>query len=129
MLVRSPRGGNKPTNLLYETSIFDERLDRPPASDIEVRDGLRMYSLPTALIACAPSQYLARPFALRAALAMIRDASEVLNRLLEGGHSKVAGRLAGAFRVDAIYLADAYNSLSIEGYKVSADLIGASSLR
>ena len=202
LLVRSPRGGNKPTNLLYETSIFDVRLDLPPASDIEVRDGLRMYSLPTALIACAPSQYLARPFALRAALAMIRDASEVLNRLLEGGHSKVAGRLAGAFRnigrnqiadnivetmkaagytvqetdpfedrspvqfssretspyinrlrmswstmraeilkilppppgierdinaclkrIDEIYAADAYNSLSIEGYKVSADLI------
>ena len=63
LLVRSPRGGNKPTNLLYETSIFDVRLVLPPASDIEVRDGLRMYSLPTALIACAPSQYLARPFA------------------------------------------------------------------
>lgn len=28
---------------------------------------------------------------------MIRDASDVLDRLLEGGHSKVAGRLAGAF--------------------------------
>ena len=40
LLVRSPRGGNKPTNLLYETSIFDVRLDLPPASDIEVRDGI-----------------------------------------------------------------------------------------
>ena len=29
---------------------------------------------------------------------MIQDASEVLTLLLEGGRSKVAGRLAGAFR-------------------------------
>ena len=29
---------------------------------------------------------------------MLRDPSEVLRRLLEGGHSKIAGRLAGAFR-------------------------------
>jgi hypothetical protein len=31
-------------------------------------------------------------------LAAIRDPSDVLSRLLEGGHSAVAGRLAGAFR-------------------------------
>jgi hypothetical protein len=35
---------------------------------------------------------------MRAALSMVRDASEVLGRLLEGGHSTIAGRLAGAFR-------------------------------
>jgi hypothetical protein len=29
---------------------------------------------------------------------MIRDASGLLARLLEGGHSKIAGRLAGTFR-------------------------------
>jgi len=29
---------------------------------------------------------------------MIRDASGLLVRLLEGGHSVIAGRLAGAFR-------------------------------
>ena len=133
---------------------------------------------------------------------MVTDASDVLSRLLEGGHSKIAGRLAGAFRnigrtrtaddimsamqaagytvsesnpfadqshfvfshretspyvnrmrmnwarmreeilavfpaapglpqdpasylkqVEAIYVNDAYNSLSIEGYKVNSALI------
>lgn len=34
----------------------------------------------------------------RAALAMVRDASDILTQLLEGGHSIIAGRLAGAFR-------------------------------
>jgi hypothetical protein len=133
---------------------------------------------------------------------MVSDASEVLGRLLDGGHSTIAARLAGAFRnigraqiadnivetmrsagytiaesdpftdrtevaippretspyinrlrmtwsrmredvlktfpkppgipadpeaylrhVDDVYVTDAYNSLSIEGYKVSANLI------
>ena len=38
------------------------------------------------------------PTDARAALSIVRDASDVLARLLEGGHSTVAGRLAGAFR-------------------------------
>jgi hypothetical protein len=29
---------------------------------------------------------------------MIKDASEITKQLLEGGHSTIAGRLAGAFR-------------------------------
>jgi hypothetical protein len=34
----------------------------------------------------------------RVALSMISDASEILHKLLKGGHSTIAGRLAGAFR-------------------------------
>ncbi len=203
LLVRSPKGGNKPIPLLHGTSIFDVRLDLPQASDVETKQGMRIMRLPAALIACAPGQFAARPIEMRAALAMMTDASDVLNRLLAGGHSIVAGRLAGAFRnigrdriadnvvetmrsagftinesdpfedkssitfaaretspyvnrlrmmwermrdpilqtfpappgikkkdvaaylkeVDAIYVTDAYNSLSIEGYRVSTELI------
>ena len=202
LLVRTPKGGNKPTDLPFGTSVFDVRLETPPAADVETLDGLRAYNLPVALIACAPAQFTAHPQTLRAALAMIPDASNVLSRLLEGSHSKIAGRLAGAFRnigrdqiadniigsmqaagntvnesdpfedksplpfspretspyvnrlrmsweamredvlkifptspgavkdrtaymkqVEENFVADAYNSLSIEGYKVSAELI------
>jgi hypothetical protein len=202
LLVRSPKGGNKPTTLLYGTSLFDIRLELPPPADIAVIGGMRVYNLPAALIACAPSHFPTHAFTLRAALAMVSDASDVLGRLLDGGHSKVAARLAGAFRnigrdqiadnivatmqsagytvnetdpfedqsplilgaretspyvnrlriswarmredilrifpaspgppkdpdaymtqVEENYVADAYNSLSIEGYKVSAELI------
>lgn len=98
ILIRSPKGGNKPTPLPYETSIFDVRLELPPAQDIEIKDGLRVFNLPSALVACSPTHYTAQPIAMRAALAAITDASDVLSRLLEGGHSTVAGRLAGAFR-------------------------------
>lgn len=202
LLARSPKGGNKPLQLPFGTSIFDIRLELPPSVDIEVKNRLRILKLPAALIACSPTQFAASPMNMRAALAMLSDASDVLDRLLAGGHSSVAGRLAGAFRnigrdriadqilqtmraagyvvnetdpfadkpvmsfgpreispyinrlrmtwermrqpildvfppppglpnnaasylkhIDDIYISDAYHSLSIEGYQVSAELI------
>lgn len=200
--VRSPKGGNKPLSLPHGTSIFDVRLELPPAPDVAINSGLRVYNLPAGLIATSPTHFTTQPIVLRAALAAIADASEVLGRLLEGGHSTIAGRLAGAFRnigrdsiadnivdtmraagytiteadpfngmshvalslretspyvnrltmtwqkmredvlanfpappemppdkaaylqhVDDVYATDAYNSLSIEGYRVNAELI------
>ena len=202
LLVRSPKGGNKPTELLFGTSVFDMRLGLPPADDVEVNNGLRAFNLPAALIGCAASHFAEHSDHLRAALAMIPEETDILRRLLASGRSVVAGRLAGAFRnigrdeiadrilramrdagyvvheadpfndqpavrfaaratapyvnrlkllwasmrgpilqafpaapglprdaagylkrVDDIYTADAYNSLSIEGYRVSAELI------
>jgi hypothetical protein len=98
LLVRSPKGGNKPTGLLFDTSIFDVRLALPDKADIEVKDGMRLTSLPAALTSCPPRHYLAKPLDMRVALSMLVDVTGLLRRLLEGGHSKVAGRLAGAFR-------------------------------
>ena len=202
LLVRAPKGGNKPVGLIHDTSIFDVRLDMPPEADRTILNGVRLYRLPAALLGCAQGQFESRPTELRAALAMVRDPSEVLRRLLDGEHSKIAGRLAGAFRnigrpkfadeivgamqaagytvsecdpfaeaspiafatretspyvnrmrmdwarmredvlrifpkapgipadaasylkkVEELYVNDAYNSLSIEGYRVSAELI------
>jgi hypothetical protein len=73
-------------------------LPLPPADETEVKDGLRIYTLAAALLNMPAAQYGAHPVQMRAALAMIKDASEVLGKLLSGGHSKIAGRLAGAFR-------------------------------
>lgn len=98
LLVRSPKGGNKPTGLLHGTSVFDARLELPATQHLETKDGLRIMALPTALVACGPGAFAAHPITMRAALAMVADAAVVLNPLLAGGHSKIAGRLAGAFR-------------------------------
>ena len=202
LFVRTPKGGNKPISLLHEISIMDVRLKLPDKNDIEIKKNLRIMTLPAALISCAPGYYSNNAIEARAALSMISDASEILHKLLEGGHSTVAGRLAGVFRnigknviadniieamraagysitendpfeekhtiifsehelspyvnrirmhwadmrdivlenfpqapllrqntdeylkhVDDIYLTDAYHSLSIEGYRVSEELI------
>lgn len=98
LLVRTPKGGNKPTNLLHDTSIFDLRLTLPAKEDLTKENRINIFRLESALIACPPSYYRAQPLDLRTALSMIKEPSVILSKLLDGGHSKVAGRLAGAFR-------------------------------
>jgi hypothetical protein len=202
LLVRAPKGGNKPTRLPHKTSLLDVKLDLTEEKQREQSDKLRIYTLPASLVFSGPGLFRQNSTDARAALAMIQDASDVLAILLDGGHSRIAGRLAGAFRnigrdkiaqdiidtmksagydvrendpfeepapfavrarelspyvtrvtlmwhamreevmnnfpeaprkktnidaymkhVEAIYLMDAYHSLSIEGYRVSAELI------
>jgi len=98
LLVRADRAGNKATGLLLGTSIFDTRAALPEAKDLVVQDGLRLFSIPAALIAAGPGYFEANRIDARAALGTVRDASELLERLLDKGQSVVAGRLAGAFR-------------------------------
>lgn len=96
--VRAPKGGNKPTALPFDTSLFDIRASLPDARSTIVKEGLRLYALPAALIDVSPAFFEQHAVDARAALASIQDASEVLSLLLGGGHSTIAGRLAGAFR-------------------------------
>ena len=60
--------------------------------------GLRLYAPSAALIKVPEAFFNRFPTESQVVLAGIGDASEVLRRLLDGGHSVVAGRLAGAFR-------------------------------
>ena len=48
--VRAPRGGNKLTQLPYETSLMDARYLLPDDAQIVELDGFRLYSVPAALI-------------------------------------------------------------------------------
>jgi fido (protein-threonine AMPylation protein) len=98
LLVRASKARNNITVLPHDTSLLDVRASMPADSEIQEKDGLRLFSLPAALIACAPVYFRQNPTDMRAALSIVRDASEVLDRLLAGGHSTIAGRLAGAFR-------------------------------
>jgi len=98
LIVRTPKGGNKPTELPHGTSLFDVRNAMPKDSEIVEVGGLRLFSVPASLVAVS-EQFLQRASTdVRAAMATVKDASDVLAVLLEGGHSTVAGRLAGAFR-------------------------------
>ena len=98
LVVRSPKANNSKTDLLHETSLFHLKADLPPQEEIILMEGLRLYTLPAALVRSSPNTYTQNPVDVRTALSMIRDASPILALLLEGGHSVVAGRLAGAFR-------------------------------
>lgn len=98
LLVRAPKARNNVTRLAYETSLLEVRSALPDEKDTVEINGLRMFSLPAALVACSPGFFTQNPTDARAALSMLRDSSEVLARLLDGGHSTIAGRLAGGFR-------------------------------
>jgi len=70
----------------------------PADDDIAVLDGMRMYKLDAAFVAASANFYVNHPTDARALLAMQRDAGPILARLLAGGHTAIAGRIAGAFR-------------------------------
>ncbi len=98
LLVRSPKGRNKPTGLLHNTSVFDIRAAMPSQTLLTTIDGLRVYNLAASLVHCTKNTFTQKPIQMRTLLAMVTDASEVLSVLLDGGHVASAGRLAGAFR-------------------------------
>lgn len=98
LLVRSPKGRNKPTELIHNTSVFDIRMTIPSAEQLATVDGLRVYSSAASLVHCSKNNFVQKPIQMRTLLSMITDASEVLAVLLDGGHVTSAGRLAGGFR-------------------------------
>ena len=98
LLVRSPKGRNQPTQLIHNTSVLDLRLNLPSKSYLQRLDGVRVYQLEAALVYCAKEEFVRNPVAMRTALSMLSDASQILTILLAGGHSTIAGRIAGAFR-------------------------------
>ena len=120
LLVRSPGARNKVTGLPHGTSLLDLRAALPATGDRVEKEGLRMFSAESALIACSPDYFSNNSTDVRTVLLMIRDASGLLARLLEGGHTVIAGRLAGAFRnIGRDRIADdIVKTMSAAGYAV-----------
>ena len=202
LLVRARTGTNKATRFLHGTSLFETNHTLPAPEDVTHWNGMNLFGPEAALVAAEASFFEHHPTEARTILSTQRDASALSARLLKGGHTAIAGRLAGAFRnlgrdreaddilkamhaagyrtretdpfkdqaprlpyrrdaspyvqrirllwhkmrpdiaahfpvlaapirdieaymaeIDAIYVTDAYHSLSIEGYQVSTDLI------
>ncbi|WP_197687279.1 Fic family protein [Aquiflexum balticum] len=122
LLVRSPQARNQITTLPYETSIFETRATIASSKEVEKNShGLKLFSLASALVNCSEPFYRNNPTETRTALATFRDASEILQILLEGGHSVVAGRIAGAFRnIGRERIAhDILSGMRSAGYQVS----------
>ncbi len=98
LIVRSPGANNSATTLPHNTSLFFLRAELPSsAEDVKMRN-LRIFSLAASLVHAAPNTFTKHPTDVKTALSLQRDASDLLALLLDGGHSAIAGRLAGAFR-------------------------------
>lgn len=99
VIVYSPKGANNTVNLLFGTSIYDlKQDDLPSKDDLQEMDSLRLYTASAALIKVPERFYQRYPIEAQVTLARISDPSELLRKLLAGGHPVIAGRLAGAFR-------------------------------
>ena len=98
LLVRSSQGSNNIIQLPHGTSLLDAQYNMPAKNNIEVINGIRVFSISAALAACSEKFFQQHFIDAQAILLIIDDASEMLRILLAGGHSTVAGRLAGAFR-------------------------------
>jgi fido (protein-threonine AMPylation protein) len=99
VIVSSLKGMNNKITLLSGTSLYDlKQPQMPPAADLMIRDGLRLFVPAAVLIRVPESFFVNHPIETQVVLAGFRDPSELLRRLLDGGHTVVAGRLAGAFR-------------------------------
>ena len=98
LIIRSSKGNNSPTSLLFGTSLFVMKSPLPNIAEIEEKHGVRIVNLPSSIVHSTPSIFTRQAIEVRTALIMIKDASELLNILLDGGHSTIAGRLVGAYR-------------------------------
>jgi len=99
VVVYSTKGTNNTIQLLFGTSLYDlKQKQMPPPADLIEKNGLRLFSFDAALVKVPEAFFQRSPIEAQVALAAIKDPSVILSRLLDGGHSAIAGRLAGAFR-------------------------------
>jgi hypothetical protein len=107
LIIRSTKGNNSITPLLYGTSLFVMKSLLTNSAEIETINGIRGVNLVSSIIFSSPSIFNSNPIDSRTALLMIKNSSELLNVLLDGGHSTIAGRLVGAYRnINQIRIAD-----------------------
>jgi len=58
LLLRTVKARNNVTVLPYETSLLEIRATLLNEKDVVVKDGVRIYPLATALIACGPRYFV-----------------------------------------------------------------------
>jgi hypothetical protein len=108
VVIYSPKGTNNTIQLLFGMSLYDLKQPRMPRpEELMVKQGLRLLT-PAAALTRIPESFFSRhPVEVQIGLAGIKDSSQLLPRLLDGGHSAIAGRLAGAFRrIGRVAIAD-----------------------
>jgi fido (protein-threonine AMPylation protein) len=98
LIVRTEKGTNHKTPLPYGTSLWNWEVPLPKNASIVTIEGIRMMTLSSSLVYSTPTMFTENATDIRICLAMISDSSEILPLLLDGGHTTIAGRIAGAFR-------------------------------
>ncbi len=99
LVLNAPAGQNSVIQLLAGHSLLDYRAkDFPRPDDLAIVAGIRAMALELALIRVPESFFRTYARDAQIVIAGMRDSSELVRRLLDGGHSVIAGRIAGAMR-------------------------------
>jgi hypothetical protein len=98
LIVRTQKGTNHKTPLPYETSLWNWQGPPQENATMVTIKGINMMNLQSSLVYSTPGMFTRKEIDTRTCLARINDSSEILPMLLNGGHTTIAGRLAGAFR-------------------------------
>lgn len=99
VILCSPKASGNPLGLPFQTSLYDLKVPAmPPRHELAMLGELRVFTPAAALVRVPEAFFQRAPIEAEIALGSVRDSSELLQPLLEGGHSVVAGRLAGALR-------------------------------
>lgn len=120
IVIYAPKGTNNSITLPFGTSLYDLQAQAPSSEELILVNGLRLFSVEAALVRVSEGFLTRHPIEAQMALLRVADESKIVRRLLEGGHSAVAGRLAGAFRrVGRAALADEIaTAMRSAGYEV-----------
>lgn len=97
IVVNTPKGTNNKIDLPFGTSLYDLKVKEMP-TELTEKSGQRVFTVEAALIRVPKGFFQRAPIEMQVAMASVRDVSTVLALLLDGGHSAVAGRIAGGFR-------------------------------
>src|SRR5262249_16936827 len=87
VVVYSPKATNHDLDLPFGTSLYDLKTDLPDGGDVVVKDGLQLFSPAAALVRAPESFFNRKPIETQVLLSGLRDASDLLRYLLNGGNS------------------------------------------
>ena len=122
VVVNAPAGGNSVVKLPAGHTILDYKAkDFPAAGNRTSVGGLRTMTLEHAFVRVSESFFRTYARDAQIALLALKDGSVLARQLLDGNHSVVAGRLAGALRAcgrDAI-ADDVLSTMRSVGHSVS----------
>lgn len=98
LIIRSTKANNNVVQLLHGDTLMDITATIPAEMYVEPRYGIHLYPLAEALVYCSPQYFISDALNARTCLAQLKDASEIIKLVADGGNTTRAARVCGALR-------------------------------
>jgi len=98
VIVWSAKASGNNRGLPFDTSIYDLKRVMPDKDDLTQKDGLSVLTIEAALVRVTDAFFKNQTVEAQIILSSLKTTAPLLAKLLDGGHVKAAGRIAGALR-------------------------------